>query len=69
MTTTTITIENTKVIVISMNTTKREAKQFGNLESKKGFTPIVACYDVNGVDYLGYGYNLTEAIANSKIKS
>lgn len=52
--------------VIVMKTSKREACKFGNLENKKGLTPVVVCFGSDEV-YKGYGYTVEEAIKNSKL--
>lgn len=52
--------------VLVMKTSKREACKLGNLENKKGFTPVVVCFGSDEI-YQGYGYTVEEAINNSKL--
>jgi len=52
-------------LVIVMKTSKKEACKFGNLENKKGLTPVVVSFGSNKI-YQGYGYTVKEAIQNAK---
>lgn len=51
--------------VIVMKTSKREACKFGNLENKKGLTPVVVSFGSDEI-LTGYGYTVEEAINNAK---